>query len=300
LKSPTRPPPSYPATRFICSLASTTTLNHPAPSTPAPNEKEAKRSEAERREETLKATLPPFKLADPAFSPQKITQCPSEQHPISELPQLIKALCNDGISLPSGRSELEGGPYVAVAFDMEWTISRVRGHENRTALIQLGSRSQVLIVQISSDVAWRAQGIMPSCLIDFLVNPQIVKIGVGIRNDGLKLIRDHKLGQKPFLNSFLELSRLVRALGQPDCASGYSRLISLQQIVADHLKVYLPKIDTRTSDWAKPLTASQIDCKSFILTVTIFRDSLNMHPFFPKYKIIIKQMQPLMSLPQFE
>ncbi|KAA1120918.1 hypothetical protein PGTUg99_017700 [Puccinia graminis f. sp. tritici] len=278
LKSPSRPPPSYPATRFICSISSTTTrtLNHPARSTAAANEKEPKRSEAERREETLKATLPPFKLADPAFSPQKITQCPSEQHPISELPQLIKSLCNDGISLPSGRSELEGGPYVAVAFDMEWTISRVRGHENRTAVIQLGSRSQVLIVQISSDVAWRAQGIMPSCLIDFLVNPQIVKIGVGIRNDGLKLIRDHKLGQKPFLNSFLELSRLVRALGQPDCASGYSRLISLQQIVADHLKVYLPKIDTRTSDWAKPLTATQIDYAASDVIATV---RVTMHLF---------------------
>ncbi|OAV94235.1 hypothetical protein PTTG_00607, partial [Puccinia triticina 1-1 BBBD Race 1] len=91
---------------------------------------------------------------------------------------------------------------------------------------------------------WRIQGIIPSCLLDFLANPQIVKLGVGICNDGLKLLRDHKLGPKPFLNSFLKISRLARALGQPDCASGYSCLISLQQIIAKHLKLYLPKPNT--------------------------------------------------------
>ncbi|WAR52021.1 hypothetical protein PtB15_1B460 [Puccinia triticina] len=271
LNSPARPPPSHPATRFICSFSSAVgrAAHQPDPSAALAQEKAAKIAEAVRREETLKATLPAFELDDPACGPQKIIQCPSDQHPISELPQLIKTLCTDGISLPCGRAELEGGPYVAVAFDMEWTISRTRGHENRTAVLQLASRSQVLIVQISREPGWRTQGIIPPSLLDFLVNPQIVKIGVGIRNDGLKLIRDHKLGPKPFLNSFLELSRLVRALGQPDCASGYSRLISLQQIVADHLKLYLPKPDTRTSDWTKPLSDTQIHYAASDVMATI-------------------------------
>ncbi|KNF06882.1 hypothetical protein PSTG_00198 [Puccinia striiformis f. sp. tritici PST-78] len=281
LQSPTRPQPSYPTTRLVCSFSSATTqtAKQPQPSTFKADGKEPKRSEADRREETLKATLPAFKLEDPAFSSHTVTLCPSAQHPISELPQLIKLLCNDGISLPSGRPELEGGPYVAVAFDMEWTISWTRGHENRTAVLQLASRTQVLIVQISSDSAWLSQGIMPDSLVDFLVNPQIVKIGVGIRNDGLKLLRDHKLGQKPFLNSFLELSRLVRALGQPDCASGYSRLISLQQIVADYLEVYLPKVDTRTSDWARPLTEAQLGYAASDVVATI-RVSQNLFKLF--------------------
>ncbi|PLW47802.1 hypothetical protein PCASD_04366 [Puccinia coronata f. sp. avenae] len=269
LKSNTRPQPSYPTTRFVCSYSSATNQASTGTSPTALNPQESKRTAADLRDESLKATLPEFKLDDPAFGRQTITLCPSEQHPISELPLLIKALCRDGLSLPSGRPELEGGPYVAIAFDMEWTISRVKGRENKTAVIQLASLSQVLIVQISSDAPWRTQGIMPSSLVEFLVNPQIVKIGVGIRNDGLKLIRDHRLGPKPFLNSFLELSRLARALSQPDCASGYSRLIALQQIVADHLKVYLPKVDTRKSDWTKPLVDAQIHYAACDVIATI-------------------------------
>ncbi|OAV91034.1 hypothetical protein PTTG_10232 [Puccinia triticina 1-1 BBBD Race 1] len=134
---------------------------------------------------TPSSPIEPFDQG-PVGGPQTtIVQCPSAQHPLSELPQLLKMLCNDGIALPCGRLELEGGP-------------------------------------------WRIRGIIPSCLLDFLANPQIVKLGVGICNDGLKLLRDHKLGPKPFLNRLLKISRLARALGQPDCASGYSCLISLQ------------------------------------------------------------------------
>ncbi|KAI9604545.1 hypothetical protein KEM48_000664 [Puccinia striiformis f. sp. tritici PST-130] len=219
LQSPTRPQPSYPTTRLVCSFSSATTqtAKQPQPSTFKADGKEPKRSEADRREETLKATLPAFKLEDPAFSSHTVTLCPSAQHPISELPQLIKLLCNDGISLPSAGQNWKVASYAG--------IDRSDFERQRLAI----------------------PGIMPDSLVDFLVNPQIVKIGVGIRNDGLKLLRDHKLGQKPFLNSFLELSRLVRALGQPDCASGYSRLISLQQIVADYLEVYLPNISNRLS-----------------------------------------------------
>lgn len=267
LRSTARPQPS--TTRFICSYSSATTQASNGTSTATPRAKETKRTVADLRDESLKATLPAFKLDDPAFKPQTITMCPTEQHPISELPLLLKSLSHDGLTLPSGRPELEGGPYVAIGFDMEWTISRIKGHENKTAVIQLASRSQVLIVQISSDGPWRTQGIMPPSLVDFLANPQIVKIGVGIRNDGLKLIRDHRLGPKPFLNSFLELSRLARAFSQPDCYSGYSRLISLQQIVADHLKVYLPKVDTRTSDWTKPLEDAQIEYAASDVVATI-------------------------------
>lgn len=264
---------SHSAPRLVCSFSATCQPSNdggiPAPTAGMHEKKLMSKLLAESHEKSLRESLPLFRIFSPGLIPHTISICPSDQRPVSELPELIDSICSDGIPLPSGKTSLEGGPYLAVAFDMTCSVSHTPGRENRTALLQLASRSRTLIIQISRISSWRLDGLLPSCLIELLVNPQIVKVGVGIRNDGLKLLRDHKLGPKPYLNSFLELGRLVRSLGDVKCSTGFTRLVSLQQMVADHLKVYLPKFDTWNSDWTQPLSSDQVKHAASNIIATI-------------------------------
>ncbi|KAG0144947.1 hypothetical protein CROQUDRAFT_34585, partial [Cronartium quercuum f. sp. fusiforme G11] len=164
----------------------------------------------------------------PSYPRQTIRLCSSS----STLGPFLDEVIKDAIPLgPSSR---------ALAFDMEWPIQRRRGHESRTSLIQIAGQTLTLLIQFSKFSS------IPPRLYDFLVDCSIVKLGVGIRNDGLKLLRDFP-DQKAFLNSFLELSFLAKAI-DPQAGQG-ARLLSLQEIVARYLDVYLPKGDVRTSDW---------------------------------------------------
>lgn len=247
------------SSRSISSI-STPPISLPHPSQPAPQPGLSKRAANQRktftraqRDAELAARLPAFQLQDPHYSHQVVHLCPSEHHPTNSLGSLLDQVLLDAIPLdPRTR---------ALAFDMEWVISRRRGHECRTSIIQLAGKSMTVILQLGKFQGW-SSGLIPTPLYEFLINPLIIKLGVGIRNDGLKLLRDFP-HQKPYLNSYLELSHLVKAVDRERFATeGGSRLLSLQYIVGTYLDVYLAKGDVRTSDWSKQLSKQQLDCQS--------------------------------------
>lgn len=79
----------------------------------------------------------------------------------------------------------------------EWPISRRKGKENKTALIQIGDKRMILLVQISA-MYYR----IPPGLLRILCDANVIKLGVNIRGDALKLRRD--FGHK--MRGFLEVN----------------------------------------------------------------------------------------------
>ncbi|KZT52968.1 ribonuclease H-like protein [Calocera cornea HHB12733] len=82
-----------------------------------------------------------------------------------------------------------------VGFDTEWRPVFVKGAaQNRTALIQLADANTVLLIQI------KVMKYFPQKVEELFENPDIIKVGVGIRGDALKLHRERQLDFKGLLD----------------------------------------------------------------------------------------------------
>lgn len=105
--------------------------------------------------------------------------------------------------------------------DLEWRPQFQKGEkENPTALIQICGRDTILLLQMSNmkgtcllDIMLciylmsnKYLIVMPKRLVEFLENPYLLKAGVNIRSDGLKLHRDFGI----VTNGLLELSTLAQ------------------------------------------------------------------------------------------
>ena len=101
-------------------------------------------------------------------------------------------------------------------------------------------------------------------MIDVLESPARIKMGVNIRGDAQKLVRDFSKAapvHQVKMRGLLELSKLA-AVVDPE-RFGDRKLISLQWLVGAFLSFHLPKTDgTRQSDWSKPLSTRQQQCAS--------------------------------------
>jgi ribonuclease D len=86
-----------------------------------------------------------------------------------------------------------------VGLDVEWLPNRQRNMDNPVAVIQLCINRQCLVFQIL-----RASFI-PQSLVEFLENQGNTFVGVGIREDVEKLLRDHSLR----VANFVELCTLA-------------------------------------------------------------------------------------------
>ncbi|KAH8548701.1 ribonuclease H-like domain-containing protein [Umbelopsis sp. PMI_123] len=130
--------------------------------------------------------------------------------------------------------------------DLEWRPTFVKGaKENKTALVQLCNSKSVLIIQISR------MGVFPHELKGLLQNRKILKTGVNIRGDALKLYRDFRI----LTNGLVELSTLARATHASEL-EGYKGL-SLRLLCAIFLGKSLPKGTTRLSRWDAPTLSSK-------------------------------------------
>ncbi|KAG8778841.1 hypothetical protein FRC15_010532 [Serendipita sp. 397] len=90
-----------------------------------------------------------------------------------------------------------------LGFDIEWRPSFVKDRpENRVATIQIASKHDVSVVQISN------LGHVPQNLRDILRNPNIIKVGVSIDGDARKLLRDWQVE----VVNMLDLSFIARAV----------------------------------------------------------------------------------------
>ncbi|TKY85260.1 hypothetical protein EX895_006340 [Sporisorium graminicola] len=135
-----------------------------------------------------------------------------------------------------------------MGLDLEWNFSR-KGAQ-RTALLQICSPSMILIIHLSA-MSHR----IPPPLRSILQDPNIIKTGVAIRNDALKLQRDYSIDTR----NVVELGTLAK-LAQPGRWADVRRLISLRDLTRVYLGRKLRKDSVRVSDWEQyPLNANQIE-----------------------------------------
>jgi len=73
---------------------------------------------------------------------------------------------------------------------------------------------------------------MHQSLIDFLINPLKLKVGVNIRLDGLKLARDFDV----YVEGMIELSEKARAVVPPIVFARTSGVISLATLVEQFVR----------------------------------------------------------------
>ncbi|KAJ4968762.1 hypothetical protein NE237_015463 [Protea cynaroides] len=76
---------------------------------------------------------------------------------------------------------------LVVGFDLEWRPSFSRSVEHKVAVLQLCVEGSCLIFQLLYTKY------IPKSLIDFLSNPSLTFVGVGIKGDVEKLLEDHEL-----------------------------------------------------------------------------------------------------------
>ncbi|KAI8877065.1 ribonuclease H-like protein [Backusella circina FSU 941] len=132
--------------------------------------------------------------------------------------------------------------------DLEWPPVFVKGQqENKVALVQICSTDHIILIQLS-----RMKG-FPSELRKFLERGDILKSGVNIRQDGLKMYRDYGI----VTNGLVELSDMA----EDSKASQLERvhLRSLRALTGLFLEQCMPKGKVRISNWANQnLTPTQI------------------------------------------
>jgi hypothetical protein len=136
--------------------------------------------------------------------------------------------------------------YSIWSFDCEWYVDYIPGKTNPIALIQYSRQNIVVLFHIS------VYGLPPE-LVEILLNPRIIKVGVNINGDLQKLMRDFPPHFQNRIPSGCDLRRLSEVSGIPPSRS-------LAGMVENELELELPKPEeTRCSNWETfPLTKEQL------------------------------------------
>lgn len=165
----------------------------------------------------------------------------------------------DDSELQMALTGLSPGP---VGFDMEWNFSWRYG-QKRTGIIQICDDATVIVFSVSRARDYK----LPRCLVNFLSNSHIHKLGVNISGDARKLHRDWP--DLPPIRGLIELSDLARCVDASTWAHK-GKLIALRELAAQYVNVNLQKGSERTSNWeaqgkwapnAKQMSERQLDCK---------------------------------------
>ncbi|GAA5917136.1 hypothetical protein JCM5296_006594 [Sporobolomyces johnsonii] len=139
---------------------------------------------------------------------------------------------------------VEDGASEAIGFDLEWNVEEDGlGRQQRaatTAVVQLAWRTKVFVIQFAKIA--RTHRSLPSSLRQLILNPQLLKVGVGIKSDLTLLLNDYAALQPnshaipAASQGAVDLGVLARSL-----STSSSRKSSLDALVARFLKLYLPK-----------------------------------------------------------
>lgn len=139
-----------------------------------------------------------------------------------------------------------------LGFDLEWVMNFRKGSaptSRSTALLQLSDTKNILLIQLSA-----MNKEFPPKVKELLENPNIVKTGANIRNDGHKLVNDFGV----FPENLVELGAF--ALQADPKFSSFSKrpITALSKMVDRYTGKILDKGKVRTSNWeTNPLSASQ-------------------------------------------
>ncbi|XP_058741797.1 uncharacterized protein LOC131614193 [Vicia villosa] len=136
---------------------------------------------------------------------------------------------------------------VIVGLDVECLLAKRRGMPNTAAVLQLCIGGECLIFQILH------ASFIPESLINFLGNKNYKFVGVGIKDDVDKLLRDFSLR----VVSFVDL-RTLAAIKMSDKALKFAGLKTLALRVGG-IEIEKPKKIT-LSNWSNfPLTLKQVE-----------------------------------------
>ncbi|KAK7683602.1 hypothetical protein QCA50_013440 [Cerrena zonata] len=140
---------------------------------------------------------------------------------------------------------LKRGP---VGLDMEWRVNLETNQSFKTALIQISDLRMIVLIQVSGMKNF------PQKVKDIIESRDVVKMGVNIRGDGEKLLRDFGIRA----NNLVELGGLAQQ-ADPRFSSIYNRsMVSLAKMADMYLNKTLDKGLIRVSDWeANPLSEKQ-------------------------------------------
>ncbi|WRT67397.1 uncharacterized protein IL334_004368 [Kwoniella shivajii] len=245
---------------------------------PVPNQIAKEPISYKRNASKPTATLPrPSNL--PIFHYSQYTPAPQVAYTssIEEANDLLSCLKGDvlGFDLewpPGGRHRIlqKDGSYVEKRIAMTWneTTRKYDIGQGRTALMQFCDEKLVVLVHLGEKMD------IPSKAIEILRSPSIYKLGVQVRGDGQKLLRDfpdHFIPPRPSppttispsndigLKGLFELSLLARAVDSIGTGPG-GGLISLSNLSKWYLEKELDKDkDVRKGDWTGVLDQKQKD-----------------------------------------
>nr|XP_031861093.1 uncharacterized protein CI109_003453 [Kwoniella shandongensis]KAA5528165.1 hypothetical protein CI109_003453 [Kwoniella shandongensis] len=211
------------------------------------------------------------------------TTCPSEAD------DLVSCLKGNvlGFDLewpPAGkyRVPIPGGGTMEKRIGMKWneTLKKYEWGQGRTALVQLCDEKMVILIHLGENTD------LPQKVIEIIRDPSIYKLGVQVKGDGQKLLRDFPEHFDPLPSSsdttergdseaisevdnrrtrhrgpsgLLELSHMARAIDPITVGPG-STLIKLATLCRTYLEKELDKSDdVRRGNWFGVLDRSQRD-----------------------------------------
>ncbi|KAF8898405.1 ribonuclease H-like domain-containing protein [Infundibulicybe gibba] len=142
-------------------------------------------------------------------------------------------------------TDLGDGP---LGFDLEWKpIWTKNTRENPVSLVQLASQSKIFLIQIS------AMSEFPAKLQQVLERADIVKAGVGIQGDALKLYHDHGVSTC----NCVDLALLARSADNARWKGKYTQPIGLARLVDTYIDLQLTKGKITRSNWEAMLSPAQ-------------------------------------------
>ena len=118
-------------------------------------------------------------------------------------------------------SQISASLPAVIGFDMEWLPSRKKGHENKTAVIQICTATQpnkqCFVFHIYK------MGGLPLMLRRLIENENIMKTGIGVSADLWKLHRDFNINWRLTQASYVDLNELAKSLSYfPDIGHNWS------------------------------------------------------------------------------
>ncbi|KAE8270683.1 hypothetical protein A4X09_0g1645 [Tilletia walkeri] len=221
----------------------------------------------------LESSMAPYDWQKPSFPVSK--SAPRLKYINSGKDASLDSLLAELLKKPS---DADSDDSITLGFDMEWAVDFRKGGAGRTALMQICSRSLILILHITHMVPEpknkNTLPALPAALEALLCRSDVLKTGVNIGNDGKKLQGEFKQTGKAHASSsaktgrdakksssgavtgiamggLLELSYLAQQIDPERWSSYGRRLISLRELSAVYLGRKLIKDGARTSNWSQ-------------------------------------------------
>jgi hypothetical protein len=143
-----------------------------------------------------------------------------------------------------------------LGFDLEWETQAPKSFKDHVSLLQLASPSRIALFHLAQFKGTTPSSVLPPTLIKLLESPTVLKCGVAVKNDALRLETYFELRPR----GCFELSHVHYLISQARNLDGSvpRKLYALQSMCTQHLGLPLSKDPwVRSSRWAWRLSDAQ-------------------------------------------